>query len=233
VVGRILILMVWLTVGIPVHAVQAADGSRWTMGVGYAVIAPNARTSGLEIDGNPLPGAKMLVSDERANLLWLRRRLGKDWAVSTALGKPLTVETQLHYNVTGQTIPALPIEAAPLMLTVHYAPQALRFRGLQPYVGAGGVYVLVDACEFNEGFNNFSEQWLGQRPNDFDMDQPWHVLWELGADYRISDHWKLNGRVLGFSGSSRARIKFDGGAVMEVDMEYAPRIYSLSLEYQF
>ena len=230
---KILLLVTGLALGIVAPGLQATNESRWQIGAGYAVLESRAHTSRVEFNGNPLPDVNMLVDDERASLLWVRRRLGNEWAVSTALGKPIRVDTHLQQGLTGQTIPALPIKAAPLMLTVHYAPEALRFSGIQPYVGAGAVYVLVEPGEFHAEFREFSQQTLGQKPRSFDMDNPWHGLWELGVDYRISDHWLLNARALGFKGSSRAKLKFDGGSAMELNIGYSPRIYSLSLEYRY
>lgn len=210
-------------------SVSAHEAGDFIVRVGAALVDPNDDSDALALNGTALAGTEAEVDDDTQLGLTVTYMLTNHVGVGLLAATPF--DHDLEADLSGLSLGKVDAGSAkqlPPIVTLQYFPMdsASKF---QPYVGLGINYTTF----FDEDVGSELESTLGLTGGSLEVDESWGWAAQVGFDYEINEHWLINAAVWYFDLDTDAKFKFDGGTVIETDVDIDPTVYMVSIGYKF
>lgn len=202
--------------------VQAQE-SPWSLRVGPAQVAFSA-SSHVDINGAPMPGARVGVSDNTIAAFEVAYRLSERWTTRLALGIPPTTtlsdEGSLKAYVPPLTGTAGRATYGPAVWSLTWRP--FDFERVRPYIGAGVNYTLVSKSEDGD-------------VQGLKVKSAWGSALEAGLDVPLDAHWSLfvDVRKVFVKTTATGTVPALGGPSAKAYVTLNPTITHVGLGYRF
>ncbi len=210
-------------------SVTAYEAGDFIVRAGAATVAPDDDSDALELDGASLAGTEAEVDNDTQLGLTFTYMLTNHIGVGLLAATPFEHDLKADLSALDLGKPdAGSAKQLPPTVTIQYFPMdsASKF---QPYAGVGVNYTKF----FSEDVDSELETTLGVTGGDLELDDSWGWAAQIGFDYAIDDHWLLNASVWYIDLQTDAKFKFDGGTVVEADVDVDPLVYMIGIGYKF
>lgn len=205
------------------EAYQAGD---MILRVGAVSVQPDDSSSALSLNGTRLAGTGVSVDSDT------QLGITGTYMLTDYLGLSLLAATPFQHDIKadlgGASVKAGDTKHLPPTLTLQYYPMPTGST-FQPYIGGGLNYTTF----FSESVSSQLEGALGQNNGKMELDDSWGLAFNAGFDYRLSENWSVGAAVWYIDIDTTAKLKFDSGARVKVDVDIDPWVYMLSLGYKF
>lgn len=208
-------------------AAMAYEPGDFIVRAGAANVDPNEDSNALSLNGNPgtWPGSEAEVDDDTQLGITFTYMFKEHWGVGLLAATPFDHDIEADLG-NGTKLDAGSTKHLPPTLTLQYFPMDADSR-FQPYVGAGINYTNF----FQEDVDSELESIFGH--GELDLDDSWGYAFQAGVDYMINDRWLLNASIWYLDIDTEAKFKFDGGDVIESDVDIDPMVYMIGIGYKF
>ncbi len=205
--------------------IQAYEKGDWLVRGRIINVSPDETSSRVSLNGAPLAGTSVGVSDDTTIELDFTYMLHRNWGVELILGSsehdvPAKGGAIAGFGdiINARTLPPT------LTLQYHFRPDG----DFRPYVGLG-----VNYTHF------FDEKVTGSPVYDtpgskVKMDSSWGLAAQIGADFKINDDWFINADVKYIDMSTTAHFKNVLGANRaKVDVDVDPWVFGIGIGKRF
>ncbi|GAA5316472.1 MAG: outer membrane protein OmpW [Candidatus Pelagadaptatus aseana] len=203
--------------------VAAYEAGDWIVRAGATQVAPDEDSSEVLLNGGGI-GTEAEVDNNTQLGLTVEYMYTANWGIEVLAATPFS------HTVSGKGgvlngLDVADIEHLPPTVSAvyHFDTQG----NLDPYVGVGINYTAF----FSEDLA--SDTAGAVTTGDVDLDDSWGLALQVGVDYQINEKWLVNASVRWIDIDTEAEIKFDNGAVAEVDVDIDPMVYSVMVGYKF
>ncbi len=214
-------------------AQQAGD---WLANIGWAYVSPGTKLdaiSSTEPYANyALQGASVRVGDEKT------LQFGATYMVTDNVGAELSlgIPPKLNLDLTvpsGEHPKAMSTRALMPVLSVKYVFGEPSNSHLRPFLGLGISYV-----SFTDNSFNTSDAIVGALASQsISIKSSWAPVYTLGASYKLSENWYLNGSANFIPIKTDATLAGPGvgagATTTSASLKMDTTIYLLSLSYKF
>lgn len=207
-------------------SVQAHEAGDWFVRGGLALVAPDASSTPLTLDGSAIAGSQADVDDNTQIGITAVRMLSDNWGIELLASTPFSHDISAATGVLGLgDVAAGDTKHLPPTLSLQYYP-ASSSSAWQPYVGVGVNYTIF----FDEDVAGQLEGVLGS--GELSLDNSLGLAVQLGVDYHYNDTWFANFGIWWADIDTDAEFTF-GASRLTTEVEIDPFVYSLSLGYKF
>lgn len=207
-------------------SLPAHEAGDWFVRGGLALVAPDASSTPLVLDGGAIAGSAADVDDNTQLGITLVRMLSDNWGLELLASTPFSHDISAATGVLGLgEVDAGNTHHLPPTLSLQYYP-ATSDSAWQPYVGVGVNYTIF----FDESVAGQLEGVLGS--GQLSLDNSVGLAVQLGVDYHYNDTWFANLGVWWADIDTDAEFSF-GTSRLTTEVEIDPFVYSLTLGYKF
>ncbi len=207
--------------------VQAHQQGDFIVRAGIANVDPDASSDALALDGAPIAGSEADVADNTQLGLTFTYMLTDSWAVDVLASTPFVHDISADTGALGLgTIDAGETHHLPPTVSLLYFPADTTSKW-QPYFGVGLNYTHF----FDTDIASDLEGVLGS--GDLELEDSFGVAVQAGVDYQLTENLYLNAGVFWIDIDTEATFEFDGGNVIETDVEIDPLVYLVTLGWKF
>ena len=208
----------------------AAENERFMLRGGPVWIKSDT-DSVVKLNGTPLPGSSMSLEDVWHGGFILTIPVYRNFSLETMISTPATFDVTTKGGLLGSEIRAAQFDPLPLMLIGRYTPD-WDWYGIRPFAGIGATYVLFNNVKTTSAFDDFSA-YLGKFDPDFNIDEQFRPVVELGIDYLMGEHWFLNATWLYIEGEDEVTVTYSDGTRLSSEVSYGSNFTAMTLGYRF
>jgi len=215
------------------HAQSADFTPYWKLQAGAVRLAPKINAGRISVGNQPLNGLELSADNVDTGALFVAYQFSPTLAVEVLLSEPIDITLDLAADLLPGSIPAVTLDVLPLTIAGKYSPHQLRWGPVQGFVGLGAVYLVDKNSKTTPEFNALSTAMFGDGNPRVNITNQWNAFWEAGVSYNIDEQWSMNATVINFHGSTSSNVDVAAGQRMEINIDYNPVIYAMTLGYQF
>ena len=203
--------------------------------LGAASVEPDDSSTPLTLAGTEfsqlglgLPVTTLQVDDNTQLGIGFTYMFNSDWGLEVLGATPFSHEIRAEALgvIAGET------DQLPPTFSLQYYPMDAGSK-VQPYVGVGINYTIF-MDEKTDAQLNATLATLGATADaTLALENSSGLAFEAGVDYKLNDHWLLNGAVWLIDIESSADINTPGVGLIESDVTIAPMVLMLSVGYLF
>ncbi len=205
-----------------VNAYEAGD---FIVRLGAASVQPDDSSGELRLNGAAIPGSGVSVGNDT------QLGITGTYMLTDQLGLSLLAATPFKHGITanlgGPVVKAGDTKHLPPTLTLQYYPMDSGST-IQPYIGGGLNYTTF----FSESVSSDLEGVLGASGR-MSLDDSWGLAFNAGVDVKLDDRWSLGAQIWYIDIDTTAKLSFDSGDQVRVNVDIDPWVYMVSLGYRF
>lgn len=195
----------------------AADDNKFYLKLGSSTLVPMEGAT-IAAGGSIVPGGTISLANHTTLGLEAGYHLTPNWSVGLAAGVPPTIDIYGAGSLAGLGKLGT-ITYGPAALTAQYT--FTNFGRIQPYVGAGPLYMFV--------FSN-----KGGAVENLKVDPAWGAVVHAGVDVDLTDHWGVYVDVKkSFLRTAASGTLGAGGPPILADVKLDPWVFGTGLKYRF